>query len=68
MKTSTVLWRAIKHEVAFQIAEEAYRMRDHRLAIVDHGTGQALLIDNHPEPTGKHIFNNFMNRGEHNGR
>lgn len=48
MKTRLIPWAAIRHEAAFRLSEEVYRMADYRLAVVDQAAGQALLIEIQP--------------------
>jgi hypothetical protein len=50
VRTATVPWPAVKPEVLYSFAPGLYRLADHRLAILDPATNQALVIEVEPVP------------------
>lgn len=53
MKLTEAPWPAIRHEVAFALGPNIYRLNDHRLAIHDQACGKALIVEIDTPVTGE---------------
>nr|BDD43886.1 hypothetical protein 2 [Desulfobulbaceae bacterium] len=56
MEPETIPWVFVKEEIAYEITPNIYRLRDRRIAVVDHSIEKCWLFL--IEPTKKEKLNN----------